>query len=70
MSKQNHKYRLLKGITIFLGGLMVPWGTYVGYQLGTGNTQTALIALGAQTVMAFTQTWFWWKTFDTSKGQI
>ena len=54
------EYKILKIITILLTTIMLPFGTYVGYQFGVGNIQLALIFLSIQTITTFLQAYFYW----------
>jgi uncharacterized membrane protein len=61
---ENSRYSLLKYLTIFLQTLMIPLGTFVGYQFGAQNYRLALIALVIQTILVFFQGAIWWRTFE------
>lgn len=62
------RYKNLRRITISMTALMLPIGTYVGFQLGSGNTKTALIALGIQTLLTFAQAHLWWLTLEKEQA--
>jgi len=67
MSKKQKEYNTLRLTTICLTTLMLPFGTYVGFQFGAGHTMTALIALSIQTVITFVQAHIWWLTFEKGR---
>ena len=60
MSRQG-KYALLKGITVALGALSIPWSTFVGFSFGAGHYSIAVVGLCIQTVVALVDgyIWFW-----------
>lgn len=60
-------YKTSKAITIFLTAIMLPFGTFVGYQFGKGNVAIALIALTAQTLITALQAHIWWLTLEKQK---
>lgn len=64
MKKNKKIYHALRFATMTLTTLMVPLGTYVGFQFGAGNYQFALIMLGAQCAITFVQTYIWWVTLE------
>ena len=45
------EYELLKALTIFLGAIQIPWGTFVGYCFGVKRYRAAFIALASQIVI-------------------
>jgi hypothetical protein len=55
------KYALLKGITVALGALSIPWSTFVGFSFGVGHYSIAVVGLCIQTVVALVDgyIWFW-----------
>jgi hypothetical protein len=60
-------YRKLRFITICLTTVQLPFGTFVGFEFGSGHLQLGLIALAIQTVVTFTQAHLWWRTMDGVK---
>lgn len=58
------KYKFLKYVTVSLQTLMIPMGTFVGYQFGVKNYRLALISLIIQTILVFLQSIIWWLTFE------
>jgi hypothetical protein len=64
MTKNKKKYRSLKLLTIFLTSIMLPFGTFVGFQFGAGHTETALVALVCQTALTAFQSYVWWLTLE------
>jgi hypothetical protein len=55
-----NKYTLYKFTTIFMSSLLVPVGTFIGYEFGIKNYTYALAGLVFQTVFVFIQEWIWW----------
>lgn len=53
------KYKLLKGTTIMLGALSIPWGTFTGFCFGDGRYTTGLVSLFAQTIVALVDGYIW-----------
>jgi uncharacterized membrane protein len=69
MAKTKTKnYQFLRFITICLTTVMLPFGTFVGYEFGSGHTRAALIALAVQTAITFLQSYIWWKTMEKVGG--
>jgi hypothetical protein len=68
MSKQKSKYIKERSLTILLTSIMLPFGTFVGYEFGAGHTKTALIALGIQTALTVIHSTVWWFTMEKIKG--
>ena len=69
MAKRKSKeYSALRLATICLTTFMLPFGTFVGYEFGSGHVTVALIALGAQTVITFLQAHIWWRTFEMGRS--
>ena len=64
MGKQRKKFLRERTVTIILTTLTIPFGTFVGYEFGAGNTNIALIALGIQTALVFAQSTMWWFTIE------
>lgn len=54
-------YAILKGTTIVLGALSIPWSTFIGFSFGAGRYFIGLVALSLQTVVALVDgyIWFW-----------
>lgn len=65
-NKKNKEYSSLRLITITLTALMLPFGTFVGFQFGSRNYRLALIALAIQTIITFIQAHIWWLTLEKS----
>lgn len=53
-------------VTVTLTTLMLPFGTFVGYEFGSGHLQTALTALAGQCTLTFIQSYIWWITLDSA----
>ena len=66
-TRRNTNYSLYKFLTILMGSLTVPIGTFIGYEFGKGNYNTATIGIIFQTVYVFFQGWLWWKTIEKSE---
>lgn len=64
MKKNKKIYHELRFVTMILTTLMLPLGTYVGFQFGAGNYQFALIMLAIQCIITFIQTYIWWVTLE------
>lgn len=64
MAKKQKEYNKLRLATICLTTMMLPFGTFVGYEFGAKHTTAALIALAAETVITFFQAHIWWLTFE------
>jgi hypothetical protein len=47
-----------------LTSFMLPLGTFVGYEFGSGHTRIALLALIGQTALTFIQSYIWWITLE------
>ena len=69
MSRRNKttNYSLYKFITILMGSLTIPMGTFIGFEFGKGNYSLAIMGIVAQTIYVFFQGWFWWKTMEKSE---
>jgi hypothetical protein len=59
--KLQKKYAILKGTTIALGALTIPWGTFTGFCFGEGRYFTGLVALCIQVAVSIADgyVWFW-----------
>ena len=64
MKKNKKIYHALRFITMILTTLMIPLGTYVGFQFGAGHYQFGLVVLAAQCAITFVQTYIWWVTLE------
>lgn len=64
MKKIKKKYYLERSLTIALTAIMLPFGTFVGYEFGAGKTKVALIALAIQTILTVFQSTIWWYTME------
>ena len=63
----NNRYRALRMITIMFTTVQLPFGTFVGFEFGSGHVQTGILALIGQTIVTFTQATLFWKTMDGIK---
>jgi len=68
MKKTKKLYLRERALTILLTTIMLPFGTFVGYEFGAGNTRTALIALAFQTGLTMIQSTVWWFTIEKVRG--
>jgi hypothetical protein len=64
MKETNKLYLSQRGLTILLTTVMLPFGTFVGFEFGAGHTRTALIALSVQTGLTLIQSTVWWFTIE------
>ncbi len=64
MKKNRKKYHALRFLTMTLTTLMLPLGTFVGFQFGAGHIQLALMMLGFQCLLTFVQSYVWWITLE------
>ncbi len=66
------KYAILKAVTIAVGALSIPWGTFIGFCFGEGRYSIAVVALCLQTVVSLADgyIWFWvLENMDTKTKQ-
>ena len=59
MEKKQKEYNKLRLATICLTTLMLPFGTFVGFEFGAKHTRIAFIALCIQTAVTFIQAHLW-----------
>jgi hypothetical protein len=64
------KYSLLKGTTIVLGALGIPWSTFVGFCFGEGRYFTALVALCAQALVALMDGYIWFWVLENMRDKM
>lgn len=64
MSKNKKHFHFLRLVTIIMTTIMLPFGTFVGYEFGAGHTKAALVALAIQTALTATQSYIWWLTLE------
>ena len=64
VSINKKRYRSFRLLTITLTALMLPMGTFVGYEFGAKQIRIALFALAGQTVLTFIQSYIWWRTLE------
>ncbi len=64
MAKKTNNYKYFRMLTVCLTTLMLPFGTFVGFQFGAGRLKAGLIALGIQTGLTLLQAHIWWLTFE------
>ena len=64
------KYRMLKAITVVIGALSIPWGTYIGYCFGERQYFTGLVALCAQVVVSLADGYIWFWVLENMRDKI
>jgi hypothetical protein len=64
------KYKMLKGLTIVLGALSIPWGTYIGFCFGEGHYSTGLVALSLQVAVSLADGYIWFWVMENMKEKI
>jgi hypothetical protein len=67
VKKTKKLYLRERSLTIVLTTILLPFGTFVGYEFGAGHTKTALMALAIQTVLTLIQSTVWWFTLEKVK---
>ena len=60
--------RLLKIITIILGGVYLPLSLYIGYCFGAGEYQAGYIAIGIYTLLIIIDGCIFWRLIDKKGG--
>jgi hypothetical protein len=58
------KYEHIKALNIFMTSLMIPMGTFTGYQLAAGNFSVGSFMILLQTLLVFFQATVWWRTAE------
>ncbi len=61
------KYAMLKGLTVLLGALSIPWGTFIGFLFGEGRYSIAAVALCLQTAVALADGYIWFWVLENMK---
>jgi hypothetical protein len=64
------KYRLLKSITILIGALTIPWGTFIGFCFGEGRYSIAVAALTVQVLISLTDGYIWFWVMENMKEKM
>ena len=64
------KYVFLKGTTIALGALTIPWGTFTGFCFGEGRYFIGMVSLCIQTVIALTDGYIWFWVLENMRNRI
>jgi hypothetical protein len=64
------KYKMLKGMTIVLGALSIPWGTFIGFCFGEGRYTIGLVALCAQVAISLADGYIWFWVMENMKEKI
>jgi len=53
------KYSILKTITIIIGALGIPWGTFTGFCFGSGQYLLGMVSLCLQGFVALVDGYIW-----------
>jgi len=64
------KYKLLKAITIVIGALSIPWGTFIGFCFGEGRYTTGVVALCLQVAVSLTDGYIWFWVLENMKNKM
>jgi hypothetical protein len=64
------KYKLLKAITVAIGALSIPWGTFIGYCFGEGRYSIGLVALCGQVAVSLIDGYIWFWVLENMKGKM
>lgn len=64
------KYTILKSITIALGALSIPWGTFIGFCFGEGRYFIGLVALCAQTLVSLVDGYIWFWVLENMENRL
>ena len=64
------KYRMLKTMTIVIGALSIPWGTFIGYCFGEGRYVTGVVALCVQVAVSVIDGYIWFWVLENMKEKI
>ena len=63
------EYSSLRITTILLTTIMLPFGTFVGFEFGAKHTKVALISLAVETLLTLIQSHIWWRTLERAKAK-
>ena len=69
MARKQQEYNVLRLTTILLTTIMLPFGTFVGFQFGAKHTKIALIGLAVETLLTLVQSHIWWLTLEQAKAK-
>jgi hypothetical protein len=64
------KYKMLKALTIVIGALSIPWGTFIGFCFGEGRYSIGLVALCAQVAVSLADGYIWFWVMENMKEKI
>jgi len=64
------KYKMLKAMTIVLGALSIPWGTFIGYCFGEGRYFIGLVALCLQVAVSLVDGYVWFWVMENMKEKM
>ena len=64
------KYKMLKAMTIVLGALSIPWGTFIGYCFGEGRYFIGLVALCIQVAVSLVDGYVWFWVMENMKEKM
>jgi len=64
------KYNVLKTLTIVIGALSIPWGTFIGFCFGEGRYVTGLVALCVQVTVSVADGYIWFWVLENMKKKL
>jgi len=64
------KYKMLKAMTIVIGALSIPWGTFIGFCFGEGRYSIALVALCVQVAVSLVDGYIWFWVMENMKEKM
>ncbi len=64
------KYRLLKAVTIALGALSIPWGTFIGFCFGDGRYSVGVVALCLQVAVSLADGYIWFWVLENMRDKM
>ena len=64
------KYKMLKAMTIVIGALSIPWGTFIGFCFGEGRYSIALVALSVQVAVSLVDGYIWFWVMENMKEKM
>lgn len=63
------RYKLLKSLTIFLGAVSIPLGTYAGFCFGTGDSLKAWGLTALLTTLVSIDNFIYWYLIEAQRVQ-
>jgi hypothetical protein len=64
------KYKMLKSLTILIGAVTIPWGTFIGFCFGEGRYSIGLAALCVQVIVSLTDGYIWFWVMENMKEKM